>query len=390
VQQRNSTSSLLFSTLIGVGTLVLADCSAIKASPCGPATCSGCCDENQNCQTGNLDSVCGQNGEACTDCTTVSKACLASSCQSSGLGNDGGGSGNDAGVCTGKCSAPAITCDGTSAYQTCVQFSATCWDWVYGTCPAGSACFNGVCVYPDAGCGAACTGADSGSALPDAGEDAGETVDGGAMDAGECSCPGGMICSNGMCQCASECTAPGYSRCYGTDIQVCVVTDAGCQDWENFACGSADTCQNARCVGTPAVNVGGPCRSDPDCGAAGECVVYAPQGYCVSACPNTSSLSGAYYCPSDSTCVAFGSSDGGSEQLCLESCPNPLQGQSTCRTDYVCGAVIDPFDAGAVAGVCIPNCNWFDAADAGGSAAYCHTGTRPDGGPVCQPSGYCR
>ena len=44
--------------------------------------------------------------------------------------------------------------------------------------------------------------------------------------------------------------------------------------------------------------------------------------------------------------------DTASQPLCIESCPAPRQGQSTCRTGYVCEVNVNT----AGSGICIPRC----------------------------------
>ncbi len=432
---------------------------------CGPSTCPGCCDADEICQTGNQDAVCGELGALCVDCTATGRVCGGSACRPRG-GGDAGTSASDAGACTGACSSPGIVCDADGGYATCIQYSATCWDWIHQDCPAGSVCSGQSCRFPDGGCANECSGSSAIQCITfssyetcvadlsgcyvwgtpvlciaglqcaeDAGcvsasPDAGAAPDGSAMgsDAGPCAstcspgqtecvgsqvsvcqphgdcwtwgsagpCPIGMACAGGSCQCANDCTVPGASQCNGTDIQVCIATTAGCQTWQTVACGSPYACSVGRCVTSPPVNVGGACATDADCGGpAGYalCEVAFPQGYCISACAGTASLAGIYYCPGDAFCFTA-TADGGSAEVCLSSCPQPGGGQSTCRTDYVCESygAYDPNAPTVPLGTCVPNCNWFDAnaADAGGSAAFCGTGSGPDGGPYCQPSGYCR
>ena len=42
---------------------------------CSPSNCSGCCDSNGQCQGGFVDTVCGQNGASCLDCTALMSTC---------------------------------------------------------------------------------------------------------------------------------------------------------------------------------------------------------------------------------------------------------------------------------------------------------------------------
>lgn len=60
--------------------------SPVEAGPCGPETCSGCCDESGQCISGYDDSVCGRNGAACAACSASTRcsvgACVPKSCTS--------------------------------------------------------------------------------------------------------------------------------------------------------------------------------------------------------------------------------------------------------------------------------------------------------------------
>ena len=49
-------------------------------SPCLINHCKGCCDASKACQAGTVDTACGENGAACTDCTLSSQTCTSQSC----------------------------------------------------------------------------------------------------------------------------------------------------------------------------------------------------------------------------------------------------------------------------------------------------------------------
>jgi serine protease len=85
----------------------------------------------------------------------------------------------------------------------------------------------------------------------------------------------------------------------------------------------------------PETDVGLPCTTSADCPGTARCNTNYPGGYCTYDC------SASQPCPSGSECFS------GS---CLTKCTGPSQGQSTCRTDYVC------YDDETGMGLCLPDC----------------------------------
>jgi hypothetical protein len=122
-------------------------------------------------------------------------------------------------------------------------------------------------------------------------------------------------------------------------------------------CPSGAQCLNGTCSfirDAGSAQVGDPCLSDPDCRPPNnalcipETVLGQPTGWPGGTCtrPCTAMLS----CPVGSSCLTF---DSTSQPLCIESCPAPRQGQSTCRTGYVCE--VNANTSGS--GICIPRCS---------------------------------
>lgn len=110
---------------------------------------------------------------------------------------------------------------------------------------------------------------------------------------------------------------------------------------------------------------GSPCTSTTQCYTpvvgSRECLTSWPGGYCTSTCLLLRQSCGGVLGPG--YCTPAGE--------CLLACANPGQGQSTCRSGYVCD-----FSEGAGSqGVCLPRC------DSPGLA--CTSGT-------CNAAGYCR
>jgi len=112
---------------------------------------------------------------------------------------------------------------------------------------------------------------------------------------------------------------------------------------------------------TPALVVGSPCTLDTDCPDGGRCVTSYPGGYCTRDC-NTQS------CPAGSKCYIVDATT--DARVCIQSCTGVNQGQSNCRSSYVC------YDDEAGGGQCLPNC---------GVVNIC-SGTTLS----CQTNGYCQ
>jgi hypothetical protein len=101
--------------------------------------------------------------------------------------------------------------------------------------------------------------------------------------------------------------------------------------------------------------VGDPCLSDLQCRPPNsafcipESVFGQPTGWVGGTCTRTCGGS-TNACPTGSTCVSF---DTTNQPLCIQTCPGPRQGQSTCRPGYVCE--VNLMMAGV--GLCIPRCS---------------------------------
>lgn len=77
-------------------------CSATACGPvqrpCGPSTCTGCCDSSGQCRTGGSTSACGARGAACQVCGGISATCVTGVCSSINPNNGGGISNNGGGT----------------------------------------------------------------------------------------------------------------------------------------------------------------------------------------------------------------------------------------------------------------------------------------------------
>ena len=113
---------------------------------------------------------------------------------------------------------------------------------------------------------------------------------------------------------------------------------------------------------TPSLVVGSACGTDTDCPDGGRCVTAYPGGYCTRDCQSQA-------CPSGSKCYTVDAASG--TKACIATCTGPSQGQSTCRSSYVC------YDDESGGGQCLPNCRVLDV---------CAGSTTP----TCNTNGYCQ
>lgn len=72
------TRSLVLGFSVGFTLSVASSCGPAP-QPCGPSTCTGCCDENGECLAGTGLLACGVGGNTCAVCAT-NQACLGGAC----------------------------------------------------------------------------------------------------------------------------------------------------------------------------------------------------------------------------------------------------------------------------------------------------------------------
>lgn len=131
-------------------------------------------------------------------------------------------------------------------------------------------------------------------------------------------------------------------------------------------CAQGLACSNGQCSSAPTNRyAGSPCAQNTDCnlgGFVGACNTAAmgwPGGYCQDTC-FVLGCNGTDLCLSDA---------------CWERCPNPGQGQSTCRGGYACKPLIST-DGGSVGyGFCGRDCHL--------------PGFTCAAGATCNAQGYC-
>ncbi len=79
-------------TACGYNNITCVDCTASgkicsngyctsKSGDCSMTNCNGCCDLNQQCQSGFSNTACGNKGVLCTDCTATNQTCINGYCQ---------------------------------------------------------------------------------------------------------------------------------------------------------------------------------------------------------------------------------------------------------------------------------------------------------------------
>ena len=86
---------------------------------CNSSTCpSGCCDAQGNCQSGNTNAACGDQGQKCVDCKQSGQSCAAQ-----GFCYSGQHCGPD--NCAGCCTATGQCRNGSSSFR-CGEFGALC------------------------------------------------------------------------------------------------------------------------------------------------------------------------------------------------------------------------------------------------------------------------
>lgn len=211
------------------------------APPCGPATCTGCCDANGLCRAGTQTDACGAAGSACANCAAQNEGCSGGACQGAppvcGPASCGGccdANGNcQSGTSDASCGAGGAKCQSCSASgKSCTQpgsYCSTVPPCSSQTCPNGCCDAQGICQLgrADAVCGA------KGQACLDC------TATGKAC-APQGYCYAGKHC--GADNCAGCCTTTGDCQA-GTDAQACGEWGALCDD-----CGAkGQSCQSLVC-----------------------------------------------------------------------------------------------------------------------------------------------
>ena len=170
-------------------------------SPCGPALCSGCCDDTGVCEPGTTPAACGEAGGTCATCS-ANETCLVGACVAA---SSGGGAAEGGGSAAGG---GAGATGGGTAQASCAASCNGCCE-TDGGCSAGNE--RTACGQNGAAC-APCTGADS--------------------------------CEAGQCHACAGCISPTTGTCeVGTTSGECGAGGATCE-----SCFSGERCLEGRCL----------------------------------------------------------------------------------------------------------------------------------------------
>lgn len=238
--------AFLVGLLIGVVGAVAPSCGT-TAKKCLRSNCAGCCDQNDECQSGTAAFACGADGRTCSACMP-GQGCAAGACVAGMTGGGaaggtaggvGGGSAGGAALCpncNGCCDNGA--CRGGNTFTACGQGGAACQN-----CQAQNKACNtmGQCIaFTCPGCvtdAGACTTGNSNLAC--------------GADAGLCAqCASNQTCFAGACVTATMC---GPANCGGCcDGTMCVQTPSAMKCGSGGAmcvtCGGGLVCTSGSCV----------------------------------------------------------------------------------------------------------------------------------------------
>ncbi|MDP3505626.1 MAG: hypothetical protein Q8S33_35115, partial [Myxococcales bacterium] len=396
---------------------------------CTPANCDGCCKANV-CVAKPLNSnntTCGTSGNMCQDCAATSTTCDSTTftCGTGGTGGGAGGGGTAGGTAGG-----GVTCDGCRlANGTCQPRGTTRQNNnICGangeTCKACAAptpaCDNGTCIAPPKKVGDSCLGdADCQATLGPAAICKQQNLSGSITYAGgmctipRCSaandCPMGSICLN-------------FPRVFGEEVSACFVSSCGAMAPCRAGFGCFNIGQGATaCLPSELSNdeleldtvsiLHEPCTTASDCRApvpgapfaGGGCfaeVLRRADGGVILGRDGGPQYTGnpggqcTRDCRDDLDCSETGEEDlrqgvclgiSQTQAACFKACPAPNQGQSTCRTGYICEQRVLNFPDGGrefgATGYCDNRCDVLGAG----------CGNFPDGGRrQCQSDGYCQ
>lgn len=353
---------------------------------CSTSTCTGCCDDQGVCRSGDELSACGQGGFTCTTCGAATR-CVAAVCQPLAANGSPCATGAECSsafcvgslCCSSACTGSCETCAATGTEGRCAPLAeatapSTCGDYacdgVSGSCPAtcttsrqcapGRFCNNGACVtlkVQGATCGSSaecesgfcadgvcCDAACSGSCdRCNLGATTGTCSPAPATDPGSPACGGSIVCNGTLADCPILCTSgcPANTYCSGTYCSA--------KKTNGTTCGAATECTSNFCVDGVCCNsgCGDACDAcsvaqgaaiDGTCGllgasricrtAASTCDVEERCNGTVATCPGNTFADAGVGCGS-TTFTAWSVCDGGS------ACAS-MGGQTRTRTDPLC------------------------------------------------------
>jgi len=223
---------------IGFACTAKGTCEGV-APPCGPANCSGCCNDKGLCRFGTESEACGSGGGKCDDCASRGEGCSGGVCAGPPPicgAMSCGGCCDATGACRAGASDVACGAQGASC-QSCAAKSERCMEPgnycaaplpCSTVCPAGCCDAGGVCHAPaDTTCGTL-------------GQSCSDCTTLGRVCAPQGYCYAGVSCGSGNC--AGCCTATG--QCLGgADSAACGQFGSLCDNCSD----KAESCRNQVC-----------------------------------------------------------------------------------------------------------------------------------------------
>lgn len=327
-------------------------CARDDAS-CGGTSCTGCCAVDGGrlrCLSGTEPAACGRSGVACSDCAVVgrtcdvsTRACGATSCDSS----------NCAGCCVGDkcltgdvataCGSGGALCDSCAVGQSCSSVTdgggrcvgtpscdpSNC----AGCCNAVGQCVPGADATACGSKGQACVACDTTAICVPDGQPNARTCQQ-PTKCGPSNCPG--------CCVGNQCVVQTTPQACGANGQACTTCGTNQVCDALGTCVQGGECNPANCAGCCVGDICAVGTQNTACGAKGEaclnCANQIPQRVCqtgvceVPACGPTTCPNG---CCSGNTCVvgtqnnACGAAGGAACQDC--SATNQVCGARQCR-----------------------------------------------------------
>lgn len=198
-------------------------------------------------------------------------------------------------------------------------------------CPAGTMCDPswGVCVGPST--------ADGGNSNPNSNSNS-LAGDYGRACKSTAECGAGTTCASlgqsGMCLAPESTKCPAGTSAWGFTCSRGCTTDADCHSTNECVAdpnGPGKICWLRGSPIKPPSFIGGACVMNSDCNGGIATCANDPGGRCTQGCTTTSD------CPSPSVCAVVRS---GAAAACMSPCTGTGL-QSSCRTGYVCRAVVN-------------------------------------------------
>ncbi|MGH7280471.1 MAG: hypothetical protein ACRELY_03025 [Polyangiaceae bacterium] len=336
-------------TTTGVGNTCDPLTHSCTAQTCYSNSCSGCCTDTGECHTGTDQTICGNGGNSCTDCTATGGSCDPSDA----------GSG-------GSCVANPPTCNSVSCSDGCCVGPDTC---VHGVDETDNACgLNGVQCENCGGEGKICQ-SNACTMIP---------------------CAVTCTTSNGCCSPDGVCHAGFLNNACGEGGAACVDCGAETCDVNTRMCEATSTCPSAYASCDPSVTTTAPasstaCASEDLAEIASAC----SGGAHTSACQAFFSFEASAN-PGCGTCLAqfdFDFNEGAGIYKCVEpDVSNNCNHNTGCATDcstQSCASCTSGNEPGCESQVRTGQCLSYYQ-----QSLCVATGLRSASGRVCNPLRY--